>query len=93
MPRAAEAKNDRLQLRLDARSKNLLQRAAGYRRKTVSQFVLATAIEEAEKVIGEFETVALSGPDWKLFYDALTRPPAPSAALRKAFARYKTARR
>src|SRR3546814_2116442 len=72
MSRAAETKDDRLQVRLDAESKSVLQRAASYRHKTVSQFVLATALEEAEKVIRENEIVTLSGPGWKLFYDALT---------------------
>jgi uncharacterized protein (DUF1778 family) len=91
MPRTADIKDDRLQLRLDAGSKAVLQRAASYRHKTVSQFVLATALEEAEKVIRENEAVTLSGPDWKIFYDALTDPPAPNAALRKAFAKYKKA--
>jgi uncharacterized protein (DUF1778 family) len=42
-------------VRLDAASKSVLQRAARYRRKTVSQFVLATALKEAEKVIRENE--------------------------------------
>lgn len=91
MPRASEAKDNRLQVRLDAEAKSLLQRAASYRRKTVSQFVLATAMEEAEKVIRENEVVTLSGPDWKIFYDALANPPAPNAALRKAFAKHKKA--
>lgn len=89
MPRAADIKDDRLQVRLDAESKTVLQRAAGYRHKTVSQFVLATALEEAQRVIRENEVVTLSGPDWKVFYDALTNPPEPNAALRKAFAKYK----
>lgn len=91
MSRATQTKDDRLQVRLDAESKSLLQRAANYRHKTVSQFVLATAIEEAEKVVREKEVVTLSGADWKAFYDALTNPPAPNAALRKAFADYKKA--
>lgn len=91
MPRPAETKDDRLQVRLDAESKSVLQRAASYRHKTVSQFVLATVMEEAEKVIRENEVVTLSGPNWKIFYDALTNPPAPNAALRKAFAKYKKA--
>jgi len=91
MSRAAEIKDDRLQVRLDAASKSVLQRAASYRRKTISQFVLATAMEEAGKVIRENEVVTLSGPDWKVFYDALTNPPTPNAALRKAFAKYKKA--
>ena len=87
MPRAADTRDDRLQLRLDAESKSLIQRAASYRHKTVSQFVLATALEEARKVIRENEIVTLSRPDWTVFYDALTNPPAPDAALREAFAR------
>lgn len=91
MPRAVGTKHDRLQVRLDARSKSVLQRAASYRHKTVSQFVLSTALEEAERVIRENATVTLSNPDWRLFYDALTNPPAPSVALRKAFNRYRKA--
>jgi uncharacterized protein (DUF1778 family) len=91
MSRTADIKDDRLQVRLDAESKSVLQRAASYRHKTVSQFVLATALEEAEKVIRENEIVTLSGPDWKIFYDALTNPPPPNPALRKAFAKYKKA--
>lgn len=91
MPKTAESKDDRLQVRLDAASKNVLQRAANYRRKTVSQFVLATALEEAEKVIRENEVVNLSGADWTIFFDALTNPPPPNAALREAFAKYQKA--
>jgi uncharacterized protein (DUF1778 family) len=88
MSRTADIKLDRLQVRLDAESKTVLQRAASYRHKTVSQFVLATALEEAQKVIRENEVVTLAGPDWKIFYDTLTSPPEPNATLRKAFAKY-----
>lgn len=88
MSNIVEAKGDRLQVRLNAEAKTVLQRAANYRHKTVSQFVLTTALAEAEKVIRENEAVALSAADWKVFYDALNNPPAPNAALRKAFAKY-----
>ncbi len=91
MPTAAEAKQERLQIRLDAQAKSILQRAAGHRHKTLSQFVLGTALEEAERIIRENEVVTLSGADWQVFYDALTNPPAPNAALRKAYARYRKA--
>ncbi len=91
MPTAAEAKQERLQIRLDAQAKSLLQRAAGHRHKTLSQFVLGTALEEAERIIRENEVVTLSGADWQVFYNALTNPPAPNAALRKAYARYRKA--
>ncbi len=89
MPPAA--KQERLQVRLDAHAKNVLQRAAGYRRKALSQFVLGAALEEDERVIQKNEAVTLSGADWQVFYDALTNPPAPNAALRKASARYRKA--
>lgn len=89
MPHASEAKDDRLQVRLDGHAKSVLQRAASYRRETVSQFVLNTALEEAERVIRDHETVTLSDRDWKLFYDALVDPPTPNAALRRAFKRYR----
>lgn len=88
MPRIVEAKDDRLHIRLSAEAKTVLQRAANYRHKRVSQFVLTTALAEAEKVIRENGAVALSAADWKVFYDALSNPPAPNAALRKAFAKY-----
>lgn len=91
MKNANEAKQERLQVRLDAETKGVLQRAASYRHKTLSQFVLSTAMEEAERVIEENEVVTLSSPDWTVFYDALTNPPKPNAALRKAFKRYRTA--
>ncbi|NGM85853.1 DUF1778 domain-containing protein [Parapusillimonas sp. SGNA-6] len=91
MSRTVEAKDDRLQIRLNAEAKSVLQRAASYRHKTVSQFVLTTALAEAEKVIRENEAVALSAADWKVFYDALSNPPAPNAALRKAFAKHQKA--
>ena len=90
MPTAA--KQERLQIRLDAHAKNVLQRAAGYRRKALSQFVLGTALEEAERVIQENEFVTLSNADWQVFYAALTNPPAPNTALRKAYARYRQAK-
>jgi uncharacterized protein (DUF1778 family) len=92
MPRTVEIKESRLQVRLDAASKGVLQRAANYRHKTVSQFVLATALQEAEKVIRESEAVALSSADWTTFFDALIDPPPPNPELRKAFAKYRKAK-
>jgi uncharacterized protein (DUF1778 family) len=82
------AKDNRLQVRLDVRSKQILQRAASYRRKGVSQFVLSTALAEAEKVIREHEAVTLSSGDWRALLEALANPPAPNKTLRKTFAAY-----
>lgn len=81
-------KRERLQVRLDQRAKAVLERAASYSHKTVSQFVLETSLERADQVIRDSELITLSAEDWQRFQDALIDPPPPNAALRKAFAGY-----
>jgi len=83
MSESTVTKAERLQLRLDVAAKGRLQRAASHRQQSVSQFVLRSALEEAEKVIRENESITLADADWQLFYDALTNPPAPNAALQE----------
>lgn len=85
-------KDERLQVRLDGQSKQILQRAASYRSKGVSQFVLSTALAEAEKIIREHEAITLSKPDWARLLDTLAHPPKPNKALRKAYAVYAKAK-
>ena len=89
MTESANTRSERLQVRLDANSKDVLQRAARYQHKTVSQFVLSTALEEAAKVIREKEVVTLTDLDWTRFLDALINPPEPNPALNRAFDRYR----
>ena len=44
------------------------------------------ALESADHLIRERERLILSDQDWEIFSAALTNPPEPNAALRKAFA-------
>lgn len=90
-PTKTSPKRDRLQVRLDHEAKAVLERAAGYRHQTVSQFVLESALEQADQVIHDKELVTLSPDDWHRFQAALVDPPAPNSALRKAFATYQKA--
>ena len=89
MTRTAEAKRDRMHLRLDAKTKRKLERAAAYEETSVSDFVLENAVAAAERVIDSHEKVALSARDWDAFYDALVNPPEPKAALKRAARRYR----
>jgi uncharacterized protein (DUF1778 family) len=89
MARTAEAKRDRMHLRLDARTKRKLERAAAYEETSVTDFVLANAVAAAERVIDTHEKVTLSERDWKVFYDALVKPPKPNRKLREAARRYR----
>jgi uncharacterized protein (DUF1778 family) len=89
MSQSAELKRDRMHLRLDAKAKRTLERAAAYQETSVSDFVLATAVAAAEKVIDSHEKVTLSAPDWDDFYDALINPPEPNEKLKEAARRYR----
>jgi uncharacterized protein (DUF1778 family) len=86
MPASNTLKQDRMNIRLDPRSKKKLERAAAYAHKTLSEFVLGQALDAADEVIQRHETLPLSEADWECFLDALDNPPTPSARLSQAFA-------
>ena len=89
MGETAGLKHDRVHLRLDARAKRKLERAAAYEETTVSRFVVANAVAAAERVIEAHENVVLSAMDWDAFHEALVNPPEPNATLREAARRYR----
>jgi uncharacterized protein (DUF1778 family) len=89
MAQTSEVKRDRVHLRLDARTKRKLERAAAYQETTVSHFVLANAVAAAERVIDSHERITLSARDWEVFYDALINPPEPNEKLKEAARRYR----
>jgi uncharacterized protein (DUF1778 family) len=82
-------KRDRMHLRLDAKTKHKLERAALYTETNVSDFVLANAITAAERVIESHERMGLSAQDWDAFHEALLHPPKPNAALKSAVRWYR----
>ena len=89
MVQTADVKRDRMHLRLDAKTKRKLERAAAYEETSVSDFVLTNAVAAAERVIDSHEKIALSARDWEVFYDALIDPPEPNEKLREAARRYR----
>jgi uncharacterized protein (DUF1778 family) len=84
MPTASVSKTERINLRLDAASKQRLERAALLEGQTLSRYVLGTALMRAEQVISEHETMVLSGRDAQVFFDRLANPPAISPELSAA---------
>ena len=86
---AETTKQERMHIRLDARSKHKLERAALYSHKSLSEFVLTRALNAADEVIREHETITLDAGDWGRFLDALEKPPAPNERLREAFAQHR----
>lgn len=74
MSASPDIKPDRINLRLKHSTKEILERAAGFEGKTVSNFILTSALARAEKTIREHETMRLNVQDSKAFLDALSEP-------------------
>lgn len=77
-------KKERINLQLQHEAKQKIERAASYEGKTINQFILASALERAEKTINEHEVITLNARDSKAFFDALEKPVRFNKALTKA---------
>lgn len=86
---APRAKVARLEARISAEQKQLIERAAGLQGRTLTEFVVRSAQEAAREAIREHESISLSARDTKAFIAALLKPPAPGARLKQAAAQYK----
>ena len=89
MGHAVIAKTERINLRLDSNAKRKLEKAASVSGRSVSRFVIESALESAEETIRAEETMTLSARDTDLFFDAILNPPRPNAKLRRATKDYR----
>ena len=55
-------------------SKRLIERAASFEGKTVSHFILTSALEQAEKTVQKHETMTLNSKNSRIFFEALAAP-------------------
>jgi len=78
------AQNGRINLRLKQTAKMLIERAATFEGKTVSSFIMSSALASAEKTIQEHETIKLNERDAQRFFDALAKPTAFNKRLAEA---------
>jgi uncharacterized protein (DUF1778 family) len=84
MPRAVVASNERMALRIPAKEKAVLLRAASLRSTDLTDFVRMHSLRAALEVIEEAERVKLSARDSLRVMRALEKPAAPNAKLRRA---------
>ena len=84
MAQANTIRNERINLRLSEAAKRRIERAASAEGKTVSAFIVASALETADKAIDRHETLALAREDAMRFFEALAAPPPPNDRLRAA---------
>jgi len=77
----------RLDLRLTARDRERIDRAAALAGLPVAAFVRSAVLREAERTVAAESTATLSPAESKRFLAALERPFAPNATLRRALKR------
>lgn len=80
-------KAERVALRIAARDKSLLERAARARRTTLSEFVLAASREAAANVLADKTRFVLSPRKMAEFQAALDAPPRMLPKLKALFVR------
>jgi uncharacterized protein (DUF1778 family) len=78
-------RTEKLDLRLTRAAKQTLQAAANAQRKSVSDFVLDTALSEAEERLADRKVFALDSKKWDAFLAALDAPPRRHERLERLF--------
>ena len=88
-PNDSHEKGERIQIRIDHTSYDILKKAASFSHASLSAFIKEASLVAAKEIIKEKEIFSLSDDDWKLFLNALETPPRPNINLKKALKYYK----
>jgi uncharacterized protein (DUF1778 family) len=78
-----ETRDQKLDLRLTPSAKRTLQIAAQAAHRSVSEFVLESALARAEETLPDRRRFGLSAAQWEAFQAALSAPPRRSRRLAK----------
>lgn len=82
MPNRA-TRSEKLDLRLSRNAKRALQAAAAASHRSVSQFVLESALARADETLADRRSFSLNAAQWKAFIAALDAPPRPLPRLKR----------
>ena len=77
------ARTEKLDLRLTPKAKRVLQSAATAAKRSVSEFVLESALARAEETLPDRQHFGLDAERWKVFLEALDAPPRRLPRLKK----------
>jgi uncharacterized protein (DUF1778 family) len=76
-----ETRNEKLDLRLTPSAKRILQVAARAAHRSVSEFVLESAMARAEEALPDRQRFGLNAKQWEAFQKALDAPLKPAPRL------------
>ena len=77
------ARTEKLDLRLTRSAKRTLQSAATAARRSVSEFVLESALARAEETLPDRQRFGLDADRWAAFQRALDAPARPNPRLKR----------
>lgn len=84
----ADNSTARLEARIPVQIYDQMQRAARLRGMTLTGYIVATAGEDARRVVEDAEIMRLARADQMRFAETLTDPPAPNVRLTRAAKRH-----
>lgn len=90
-PPRGRVRGERLETRVTADQKSLIERAAALQGRTVTDFVLSSVQEAARRAIEEHQRLDLSVRDGETFVEALLNPKPANDRLRDTVRRYRQA--
>ena len=93
MMETSMAKQDRIGARVPHDVYETLCRAAELTGATVNQFLVQSALKEAQAVIEREEVIRLSPRGWSWLLDLIENPPEPNTKLKAAMTRYQKSKR
>lgn len=70
-------RSEKLDLRLTRAAKRTIQAAAAASHRSVTEFVLESALARADEALADRRNFTLSAAQWKAFLTALDAPPRP----------------
>jgi uncharacterized protein (DUF1778 family) len=80
---ARTTRSEKLDLRLTRNAKRALQAAAAASHRSVSEFVLESALSRADEALADRRSFGLDAAQWKSFLAALDAPPRPLPRLER----------
>ena len=85
------ARGERLEARITAAQKALIQRAAELEGRSVTDYVVSSVQDAAKRTVEAHDVIVLSAAQSRAFVDALLDPPPVSERLRDSVRRHRTA--
>jgi len=80
---ASPSRTEKVDLRLTAAAKRVLQSAARASSRSLSEFVLESALARAAETLPDRQHFGLDEEQWARFQEALDAPPRPLPRLKK----------